>query len=81
MGGDGINLVVDENGQFKEDNFNTAMDVLAIVGEASKGDQKGRKGGHKGDYFFIALQFRSILCDCFSIISILFYVIHSQVLT
>lgn len=47
-GGDGIHLVVDEKGQFKEDNFNAAMNVLATVGEASKGDQKGRKGGLKG---------------------------------
>lgn len=41
-------MVVDEKGQFKEDNFNTAMNVLATVGEASKGDQRGRKGGIKG---------------------------------
>lgn len=47
-GGDGIHLVVDEKGQFKEDNFNTAMNVLATGGEAAKGDQKGRKGGIKG---------------------------------
>lgn len=47
-GGDGIHLVVDEKGQFKEDNFNSAMNVLATAGEAAKGDQKGRKGGMKG---------------------------------
>lgn len=47
-GGDGIHLVVDEKGQFKEDNFNTAMNVLATAGEASKGDQRSRKGGIKG---------------------------------
>lgn len=46
-GGDGIHLVVDENGNFKEDNFNTAMNVLLSAGEAAKGDQKGRKGGVK----------------------------------
>lgn len=46
-GGDGIHLVVDENGNFKEDNFNTAMNVLLTVGDAAKGDQKGRKGGVK----------------------------------
>lgn len=46
-GGDGIHLVVDENGNFKEDNFNTAMNVLLNAGEAAKGDQKGRKGGVK----------------------------------
>lgn len=47
-GGDGLHLVVDENGDFREDNFNTAMQVLRDAGEASKGDQKGRKGGTKG---------------------------------
>ncbi|KAM7351746.1 exosome RNA helicase Mtr4 [Cochliomyia hominivorax] len=47
-GGDGIHLIVDEKGQFKEDNFNTAMAVLQNAGEAAKGDQKGRKGGIKG---------------------------------
>ncbi|EDW40002.1 GL15456 [Drosophila persimilis] len=47
-GGDGIHLIVDEKGQFKEDNFTTAMAVLANAGEAGKGDQKGRKGGIKG---------------------------------
>lgn len=44
-GGDGIHLVVDEKGQFKEDNFNTAMNVLQSSGDAAKGDQRGRKGG------------------------------------
>lgn len=47
-GGDGIHLVVDEQGQFKEDNFNTAMSILSNAGEAGKGDQKGRRGGIKG---------------------------------
>ncbi|XP_055592705.1 exosome RNA helicase MTR4 [Uranotaenia lowii] len=46
-GGDGIHLVVDEKGVFKEDNFNTAMAVLQGAGEAAKGDQKGKKGGLK----------------------------------
>lgn len=31
-GGDGIHLIVDEKGQFKEDNFTTAMAVLANAG-------------------------------------------------
>ncbi|CAK1540185.1 unnamed protein product [Leptosia nina] len=48
-GGDGIHLVVDEKGQFKEDNFNTAMAVLSNAGEAAKGDQRGRKGGPRGN--------------------------------
>lgn len=47
-GGDGIHLVVDEKGLFKEDNFNTAMNVLQTAGDAAKGDEKGRKGGIKG---------------------------------
>uniref|UniRef100_A0AAG5DBN2 RNA helicase n=1 Tax=Anopheles atroparvus TaxID=41427 RepID=A0AAG5DBN2_ANOAO len=47
VGGDGIHLVVDERGQFKEDNFNTAMNVLQTSGEASKGDQRTKKGGLK----------------------------------
>ena len=46
-GGDGIHLVVDEKGQFREDNFTTAMSVLQNGGDAAKGDQKGRKGGMK----------------------------------
>ncbi|XP_013779377.1 superkiller viralicidic activity 2-like 2 [Limulus polyphemus] len=50
-GGDGLHMVVDENGTFKEENFNTAMSVLQNVGDAAKGDQgmKGRKGGFKGE--------------------------------
>ncbi|KAA0703745.1 Superkiller viralicidic activity 2-like 2 [Triplophysa tibetana] len=52
-GGDGLHLVVDENGDFREDNFNTAMQVLRDVGEAggnsgAKWDPKGRKGGTRG---------------------------------
>uniref|UniRef100_A0A672JXU4 Exosome RNA helicase MTR4 n=1 Tax=Sinocyclocheilus grahami TaxID=75366 RepID=A0A672JXU4_SINGR len=52
-GGDGLHLVVDENGEFREDNFNTAMQVLRDVGDTGgnvggKWDPKGRKGGTKG---------------------------------
>ena len=46
-GGDGIHLVVDEHGQFREENFTTAMAVLQNAGDAAKGDQRGRKGGMK----------------------------------
>ncbi|XP_074105985.1 exosome RNA helicase Mtr4 [Cotesia typhae] len=46
-GGDGIHLVVNEDGQFKEDNFNRAMNCLQN-GDAAKGDLKGRKGGPRG---------------------------------
>lgn len=35
-------------GDFREDNFNTAMQVLRDAGDLAKGDQKGRKGGTKG---------------------------------
>uniref|UniRef100_A0A1B6MD42 Helicase ATP-binding domain-containing protein n=1 Tax=Graphocephala atropunctata TaxID=36148 RepID=A0A1B6MD42_9HEMI len=48
-GGEGIHLIVDEKGNFKEDNFNQAMAVLANAGELAKGDKqlRGRKGGSK----------------------------------
>ncbi|CAH0390444.1 unnamed protein product [Bemisia tabaci] len=46
-GGDGIHLVVDESGKFREDNFNSAMTVLANAGDNAKGGdhRAGRKGG------------------------------------
>ncbi|XP_063225219.1 exosome RNA helicase MTR4 [Bacillus rossius redtenbacheri] len=44
-GGEGIHLVVDESGQFIEQNFNAAMTVLQNAGDAAKGDQRGRRGG------------------------------------
>ncbi|XP_033636564.1 exosome RNA helicase MTR4-like [Asterias rubens] len=49
-GGDGLHLVVDEKGEFRQDNFNSAMSVLRDAGDAAKGDamNKGRKGGTKG---------------------------------
>lgn len=48
-GGDGLHLVVDENGNFREENFNTAMNVLQVAGGNAKGDSamRGRKGGMK----------------------------------
>ncbi|KAG8195554.1 hypothetical protein JTE90_002180 [Oedothorax gibbosus] len=48
-GGDGLHLVVDEKGNFREENFNTAMQVLQVAGGAAKGDagNRGRKGGFK----------------------------------
>uniref|UniRef100_A0A1Z5KUJ9 Superkiller viralicidic activity 2-like 2 n=1 Tax=Ornithodoros moubata TaxID=6938 RepID=A0A1Z5KUJ9_ORNMO len=50
-GGDGLHLVVDESGTFKEENFNSAMTVLQNAGDAAKGDtaMKGRRGGFKGE--------------------------------
>ncbi|XP_028273277.1 exosome RNA helicase MTR4 [Parambassis ranga] len=52
-GGDGLHLVVDENGDFREDNFNTAMQVLRDSCDpgssgGGKWDPKGRKGGTSG---------------------------------
>ncbi|KAK2724137.1 exosome RNA helicase MTR4-like [Artemia franciscana] len=47
-GGSGIYLVVDEKGVFREDQFSEAMSILHNVGDASAGDQRGRKGGMKG---------------------------------
>lgn len=40
-----LKQVVDEMGQFKEENFNRAMACLQNMGDAAKGDTKGRKGG------------------------------------
>ncbi|XP_022092267.1 superkiller viralicidic activity 2-like 2 [Acanthaster planci] len=49
-GGDGLHLVVDEKGEFRQDNFGAAMSVLRDSGDAAKGDSmnRGRKGGTKG---------------------------------
>lgn len=65
-GGDGIHLVVDEKGTFREDNFQKAMGALAegrgedpANAEAGKG-RKGqtKKGGQKGEYtaVYVAVQ-------------------------
>lgn len=50
-GGDGLHLVLDERGNFKEENFNKAINSLHAAGDAAKGDQqlRGRKGGQKGE--------------------------------
>ncbi|KAF5296655.1 hypothetical protein FQR65_LT10195 [Abscondita terminalis] len=47
-GGSGIHMVVDENGTFKDENFNTAMAVLQNAGDEAKGEKKGRRGGVAG---------------------------------
>uniref|UniRef100_A0A3B5QET1 Exosome RNA helicase MTR4 n=1 Tax=Xiphophorus maculatus TaxID=8083 RepID=A0A3B5QET1_XIPMA len=47
-GGDGLHLVVDENGDFREDNFNTAMQVLRDAGESG-----GSSGGGPSSVFKI----------------------------
>lgn len=38
-GGDGLHLVLDEQGNFKEENFNKAINALHAAGDAAKGDQ------------------------------------------
>lgn len=38
-GGDGLHLVLDERGNFKEENFNKAINALHAAGDAAKGDQ------------------------------------------
>ncbi|XP_046844163.1 exosome RNA helicase MTR4-like [Xenia sp. Carnegie-2017] len=45
-GGDGLFLVVDENGAFREDNFQKSMAVIQEGPGSSQ--QRGRKGGTKG---------------------------------
>lgn len=40
-----IIVIILLQGQFREDNFNTAMAVLQNAGEAAKGDLIGRRGG------------------------------------
>ena len=39
----------DFQGDFREENFNTAMNVLKESGDAAKMDKPGRKGGAKGE--------------------------------
>jgi len=67
-GADGIHLVVDEKGNFREDNFAKAMGALggeskgedpasALSGKGRKG--KTKKGGQKGKEL---TKFRSFVC-------------------
>ncbi|BFZ16879.1 hypothetical protein BsWGS_19918 [Bradybaena similaris] len=49
VGGDGPHLVVDENGDFREGDFNTAMSILRDAGFATREDRRGRKGGSKAN--------------------------------
>ena len=37
-------------GDFREENFNTAMTILKDAGDAGKGDQRGRRGGIVGEF-------------------------------
>nr|CAB3266089.1 superkiller viralicidic activity 2-like 2 [Phallusia mammillata] len=49
-GGDGLHLVVDDSGAFREDNFNTAMSVLRDAGDNARSDfnRRGKRGGQQG---------------------------------
>lgn len=47
-GGDGLHLILDENGNFKDENFNLAMSKLQKAGDAAQGDQiRKRKVNYK----------------------------------
>lgn len=48
-GSDGLHLVLDEQNNFREDNFNLAMNILQSAGDNAKNDMsgRGRKGGPK----------------------------------
>ncbi|KAG2452954.1 hypothetical protein HYH02_002291 [Chlamydomonas schloesseri] len=47
-GGDGLYMVVDERGVFRDDNFNKAVAVLTETDPSGKGSGKGSKGGAGG---------------------------------
>lgn len=47
-GGDGLHLVVDEKGEFREENFNKAMGVLQDMSTVEGSAQKTKKGNNKG---------------------------------
>lgn len=47
-GGDGLHLVVDEQGNFREDNFNQAMSILQNPSGSSRGDSNPRKSSQSG---------------------------------
>lgn len=50
-GGDGLRLVVDEHGNFREESFDCAMAGLRNVGENAKSDynRRGKQGGQQGN--------------------------------
>lgn len=50
-GGDGLHLVMDEENNFREENFNHAMSILQKTGDNTRGDNnnRGRRGGLKDD--------------------------------
>lgn len=66
-GGEGLHLVVDEHGVFRENNFNNAMNVLLNAGEQAKGDghQKGNLRGNRRSFGAKAAGSES---NCFKVI-------------
>eukprot|EP01116_Phalansterium_solitarium_P015269 TRINITY_DN3360_c0_g2_i1.p1 TRINITY_DN3360_c0_g2~~TRINITY_DN3360_c0_g2_i1.p1 ORF type:complete len:1056 (+),score=481.56 TRINITY_DN3360_c0_g2_i1:1954-5121(+) len=58
-GGDGLHLVVDEKGVFREDNFQKALAALGNVDATRRGTKKGGKGGTSGP------------SDCFKIVKMI----------
>jgi len=60
-------------GDFREENFSTAMTVLKDAGDAAKGDQRGRRGGIVGKrWSFLLILLTSSaaqLCIVFSTVS------------
>jgi ATP-dependent RNA helicase DOB1 len=74
-GGDGLYLVVDEKGKFREDSFQKALNALVPVGEKENGKwRKGLllgKGGEQSDIFkmvkmIIQRQYDPVILFCFS---------------
>ena len=49
-------------GDFREDNFDTAMQVLRDAGDLAKGDLKGRKGGTRGN---LELRWGELTCELY----------------
>jgi len=71
-GGDGLHLVVDEKGVFREDNFQKALAVLAAApADANKGRPKSKKKGPGSDCYRIVKMimernYDPVIIFCFS---------------
>jgi len=48
QGGDGLHLVVDDQGEFRQDNFNSAMSILRDAGDNAKSDFQRRPSSARG---------------------------------
>ena len=51
-------------GKFREDNFSAAMATLRDVGDAAKGDKRGRRGGFKGNLVFLVIVIEVLSFSC-----------------